>query len=36
MSLTRKFYEQLGYCEAARVRDFYSPGDDKIISVKML
>jgi D-alanine-D-alanine ligase len=31
---TRKFYEQLGYCEAARVRDFYSPGDDKIISVK--
>jgi D-alanine-D-alanine ligase len=31
---TRKFYERLGYSEAARVRDFYSPGDDKIISVK--
>jgi D-alanine-D-alanine ligase len=33
---TRKFYLRIGYHEAARVRDFYAPGDDKIISVKML
>ena len=33
---TRAFYLKLGYREASRVRDFYAPGDDKIISVKTL
>jgi D-alanine-D-alanine ligase len=33
---TRLFYAKLGYREAARVRDFYAPGDDKIIYVKSL
>lgn len=33
---TRKFYERLGYREASRIVDFYSPGDDKIISVKAI
>jgi ribosomal protein S18 acetylase RimI-like enzyme len=28
---TRKFYERAGYAEAARVRDFYAPADDRII-----
>jgi GNAT superfamily N-acetyltransferase len=28
---TRSFYERSGYAEAARVRDFYSPHDDRII-----
>ena len=28
---TRAFYRGLGYEEEARVRDFYAPGDDKII-----
>ena len=31
---TRGFYERRGYAEAARVRDFYAPGDDRIIFVK--
>lgn len=31
---TRGFYERRGYGEAARVRDFYAPGDDRIIFVK--
>jgi ribosomal protein S18 acetylase RimI-like enzyme len=31
---TRAFYERRGYREAARVRDFYTPGDDRIIFVK--
>jgi len=33
-SATRGFYQGLGYREAARVRDFYAPGDDRIIFVK--
>jgi ribosomal protein S18 acetylase RimI-like enzyme len=33
---TRAFYERRGYHEAARVRDFYAPGDDRIIFVKRL
>jgi len=28
---TRKFYARGGYAEAARVRDFYAPADDRII-----
>ena len=33
---TRRFYARVGYQEAARIRDFYAPGDDKVISVKEL
>ncbi len=28
---TREFYTRAGYAEAARVRDFYAPADDRII-----
>lgn len=28
---TRRFYERHGYAELARVRDFYAPGDDRVI-----
>ena len=31
---TRRFYERRGYAEAARVREFYAPGDDRIIFTK--
>ncbi|HEX5438467.1 MAG TPA: GNAT family N-acetyltransferase [Gemmatimonadaceae bacterium] len=31
---TRAFYRQRGYTEAGRVRDFYAPGDDRIILTK--
>jgi ribosomal protein S18 acetylase RimI-like enzyme len=31
---TRGFYGRRGYMEAARVRDFYAPGDDRIIFAK--
>ena len=31
---TRSFYERLGYREVARVPDFYSVGDDKVIYCK--
>lgn len=31
---TRAFYERIGYREAARVRDFYRRGDDKVIYEK--
>jgi ribosomal protein S18 acetylase RimI-like enzyme len=31
---TRHFYERRGYAESARVRDFYAPGDDRIIFTK--
>jgi D-alanine-D-alanine ligase len=33
---TRNFYERLGYSESARLKDFYSPGDDKVVSIKTL
>ncbi len=33
---TRKFYESCGYRAEARLKDFYAPGDDKIIYVKVL
>jgi ribosomal protein S18 acetylase RimI-like enzyme len=28
---TRKFYQKAGYTEEARLKDFYLPGDDKVI-----
>ena len=31
---TRNFYITIGYTEAARVKDFYAPGDDKVIYTK--
>jgi ribosomal protein S18 acetylase RimI-like enzyme len=31
---TRAFYERIGYTIAAVVKDFYAPGDDKIIYTK--
>lgn len=33
---TQKFYLSRGYAEAARIRDFYVPGDDKITYTKYL
>ena len=33
---TQKFYETCGYKEEARLKDFYSPFDDKIIYVKAI
>lgn len=34
--LTRTFYRKNGYDQEARIRDFYQPGDDKIIFRKAL
>lgn len=33
---TRKFYESCGYKIIARIPDFYSPGDDKVVFQKRL
>jgi ribosomal protein S18 acetylase RimI-like enzyme len=33
---TRAFYESRGYREAARIREFYAPGDDRIIYTKRI
>jgi len=33
---TRAFYRTLGYDEEARIRDFYKPGDDKVVFRKAL
>jgi GNAT superfamily N-acetyltransferase len=33
---TRGFYSRRGYVEAARVRAFYAPGDDRVIFTKRL
>ncbi len=35
-ALTRQFYAQCGYDEEARIREFYGPGDDKIVFWKLL
>jgi len=35
-AITRKFYQRLGYVENARIRDFYSPGDDLVMYCKYL
>jgi ribosomal protein S18 acetylase RimI-like enzyme len=31
---TRQFYQARGYSESARIRDFYAPGDDRVIFTK--
>lgn len=33
---TRQFYHRLGYEERARLRDFYAPGDDRVILTRRL
>jgi ribosomal protein S18 acetylase RimI-like enzyme len=33
---TRRFYDRLGYAESARLRDFYAPGDDRLVLTKRL
>ena len=33
---TRAFYRGLGYDEEARIREFYAPGEDKIVFRKLL
>lgn len=33
---TRRFYLKHGYQEAARLRDFYAPGDDRVVFSKRL
>jgi ribosomal protein S18 acetylase RimI-like enzyme len=33
---TRRFYARSGYTEAARVRDFYAPADDRILLITRL
>jgi GNAT superfamily N-acetyltransferase len=33
---TRAFYERRGYTEAARLRAFYAPGDDRVVFTKRL
>lgn len=33
---TRRFYESRGYVAAARIADFYEPGDDLVIYTKRL
>ena len=33
---TRRFYHKRGYSEAARLRDFYAPGDDRVVLTKRI
>jgi len=35
-ALTRRFYRQHSYDEEARIRDYYGPGDDKVVFWKKL
>lgn len=35
-SPTRKFYQRNGYVSEARIKDFYAPGDDRLIFTKRL
>jgi ribosomal protein S18 acetylase RimI-like enzyme len=32
----RRFYRKLGYAEEAQIREFYAPGEDKLVFVKAL
>ncbi len=31
---TRRFYHKRGYSEVARIRDFFAPGDDRVVLTK--
>jgi ribosomal protein S18 acetylase RimI-like enzyme len=31
---TRRFYDKRGYRESARIEDFYTPGDDRVVLTK--
>lgn len=33
---TRRFYDKRGYQESARIRDFYAPGDDRLVLTRRL
>lgn len=33
---TRAFYQKLGYVEEARIREYYGPGEDKVVFWKLL
>jgi ribosomal protein S18 acetylase RimI-like enzyme len=33
---TRRFYRGAGYAQAAKLRDFYAPGDDKVVFRKVV
>lgn len=33
---TRRFYQKRGYEEAVRLRDFYAPGDDRVILSRLI